>query len=218
MPDICRYCCKCFVTKACCACGGGVECTDSDNDGICDDEDSCPFDASNDADHDSICQNVDSCPLSQLNDCGTTSAIAAPSCPSEYELRKLYFEPNTRSRTNAKSSLQQCVVLLAPSLLICIATNYRYLGLVLESDESPDDVLQTSTLLNINDCALECESVAGCVGMQYSSQTLACVLLSTYEAATDSSSSSSSLDFSSAKYACILTASHKIEPRACLHV
>jgi hypothetical protein len=48
------------ILDACGECGGnGV---DSDNDGICDENDGCPFDSENDNDNDGVCGDVDQCP------------------------------------------------------------------------------------------------------------------------------------------------------------
>ena len=53
-----------------CDCNGvtGGNIFDSDNDGICDDLDSCPFDEENDIDSDGSCADDDPCPYDFLDD------------------------------------------------------------------------------------------------------------------------------------------------------
>ena len=41
---------------------------DADNDGICGDVDTCPYDAEDDADNDGLCGDVDVCPYDAEND------------------------------------------------------------------------------------------------------------------------------------------------------
>ena len=50
---------------------------DVDNDGVCDEVDSCPLDSINDGDGDSLCADSDPCALDPLNQCGSAAITSA---------------------------------------------------------------------------------------------------------------------------------------------